>query len=62
MTTTNVLTTWQAADGNVSGFPAPIQAFLQTQNLELSNQVGAFCLTNAALTALVNAVNAALGG
>jgi hypothetical protein len=59
---TDVLTAWQAADGDVSSFPAPIQAFLQTQNLPLSNEVGAFSLNRAALTALVNAVNAALGG
>jgi hypothetical protein len=59
---TDVFTTWQAAGFNASGFPAAIQPILATQDTALVNQTGHFDPNRAFIVALVNAVNAALGG
>lgn len=62
MTEGDVFSEWQAAGGNTSGFEPEIAAFLETQNLALTAQLGGFHFGHDAYKALVNAVNAALGG
>jgi hypothetical protein len=59
---TDVFTTWQASGFNAGSFPAAIQPVLQSQDTQLVAQTGHFDPNRAFITALVNAVNAALGG
>lgn len=59
---TDVFTTWQEAGYDAGGFPTALQPFLAAQNVGLVAQTGHWDLNDAAVTALVNAVNAALGG
>jgi hypothetical protein len=60
--TTDVFSTWQQADYNASSFPTAIQPVLASQDTNLVSQTGHFDPNSAFIDALVNAVNAALGG
>jgi hypothetical protein len=58
----DVFSTWQTAGYNASSFPTGTQAILATQDTELVSEIGHFDPNSAFIKALVNAVNAALGG
>ena len=58
----DVFSSWSAANYSSASFPAPIQAVLATQNVNLVAQTEHFDPNAAFIKALVNAINTSLGG